>query len=1159
MAADRSNPPNEDLVGRASPGPAVRPRRPSMSSLVGREGDLDDLVDIVAGRPLVTLTGPGGVGKTRLAREVAERLAPALADGAALVDLSDLEDPSAVASAVAEELGLAVADGEVSAYPLLETALGSGPRLLVLDNCEHLVDAVSDLVGRLLSAAPGLRVLVTSCQPLRIPGELVWRVDPLPVPAPEAADSPAELLAVPSVRLFADRAQAANRHFRVDEANASDVAAICCRVDGLPLAIELAAAWIASLSAAEIAERLNRDLGILRSLPGAPARHETLRTVFARSYSLLSEQERAVFDRLGPFAGFSAEAAQAVCGPALEPEHTTDVVDVLAGLVDKSVVEVGHQHAGRARYRRLAPTRAFGWDLLERLPDADEVRRRHAQWFAALAEASLAEPGPKALREVEIEHDNFSSALSWAAREDAGLALRLFASLRPFWETGGRIGEGRRWAEVLLGPAARAGGADDPALLASAQETAGALALAVADHGPARHFLEAALAGFREGHDRVGTGRALAALGVLARHHGDLVQAEQILGAAAGMLRAQPPEAACLAELGHVTALSGREAEGERILLRALEMARERGDDIAAADALNDLGKLAVVRGSLEVAERHHEQALELQRQMHRLRAEARTLGQLGEIAWRRRQFDRARSLHEQALVVHRRLGDQRGLASSLTHLAFIEYQRGRPAASAALNRELLEVRRRIGDRRGEAMALAGLATAIWLGDPSDVEMEEARSLADEAVAIHRGTGDARGLAWALYCQAEIARDQGDTATARAAAGEGLEIYRRIGAPVWTTLGLHTLATLALADGRLAEARSLLTEATGLALALGVPMQQLRCVEVAAHLALAEGELAFSAVLYGAAEAGREALGRARRAQRAMTETDLDLLRRRLPEGRLTELAEEGRRLSVDQACAAALDAEIAPVGAGATPRAVDAPSQWSVRLLGDVAVEAAGKPVALRGRAPARLVKITALRRRVHADEMEELLWPDAPPGVGRRRLNNLLARLRRETGDLVVRRDDMLSLAPGAQLDVDAFMAAAEAALAAVGGGQPDAVALCRKAVGLYRGELLPADRYEDWAAAPRVRLARLHLDLLDALAEDAAASGRWGEAVQWFERGIETEPLDVGRYQRAARVMREQGWWHRARALALRARRVSDELNVELPADLAELLSL
>jgi DNA-binding SARP family transcriptional activator len=356
------------------------------------------------------------------------------------------------------------------------------------------------------------------------------------------------------------------------------------------------------------------------------------------------------------------------------------------------------------------------------------------------------------------------------------------------------------------------------------------------------------------------------------------------------------------------------------------------------------------------------------------------------------------------------------------------------------------------------------------------------------------------------------------------------------------------------------RAQALLAEATGLALAMGRRMQQVRCIELAARVACAGREYERAARLYGAAEAGRAMIdqGPPRSALRAVAQADLAGLRAALGPAALAGSWEEGRRLSIDQACALVLGArsavDDAPPGRAEGPK--PAPP-WRLRLLGDVIVEAHGRPVELRGRALAQVVTMAALRGPVPVDEVVDTLWPDAGPGLGRRRLNNVLARLRRNCGDLVVRREDALRLAPGTDLDVAAFEEAAGAALDAARSGKPDAGAMCLEAVVLYQGELLPGDRYEDWTVSRRVRLARLHLDLLDALAESAAAAGRPGEAVAWLERAIDAEPLDQARYRRAAEIMVDQGWRHRARALALRARRMTDELGVAIPSDLAALL--
>ena len=1140
---------------------------PRLTTLVGRDEEVGPLVDAVRTHALVTLTGPGGVGKTRLAVEVASRLGDELADGAGFVDLSGAEDPALVATEVATALGID-GDPHMPVAECLATALGPACMVLVLDNCEHLVAAVSELARDLVGSCAGLRVLATSRQALHVPGQLVWTVEPLGLPPPGGALDPSELAAAPAMRLFIDRARAVRRDFLLDSGNAEVVAGICRRVDGLPLAIELAASWVRALSPSEIEERLENDFGLLRARPGAPGRHETLGVVLDWSYRLLDPDERAVFDRLGAFAGgFTVEAAEAVCAGLRSRSAATavhadevDVVDVLARLVDKSLI-VATEIGGRIRYRRLATTRAYAASHLAALPDAGEVRGRHARWFLELAERRLATGAPSDRRSLDIEHDNFASALGWAVAADPELGLRLFVALRFFWESGARTPEGRRWAEAALEAAVPASGGT--ILRARAADSAAALAMAQGDYGATQTWLEEALAIFASHGDSAGGGRVLVGLGVLARYRGELDRAEELLSQALGSLEgpgAGPDHVTCLVELGQVAALRGREPEAEKALREALARSREVGDVTAAAEALSHLGKLAAVRGEVATARGYHEQALGLRREADHARGVARSLAYLGELAWRQDDFDTARSLYGEALGIQRRAGDQRGMAMSLTNLAYVANQVGRHREAGQTYREVLELRRRLGDPRGEAIALVGLATALWLDDPAPADLDEARSLVGQAVVLHRQTGNRRGLAWGLYCQAEISRDRGDHSTAEAAATESLEIYRSIGEPVLTNFAIYTLASLATEFAQLERARALLAECTGLALAMGRRLQELRCVELGARVACAGGEHERAARLYGAAQAGRALIdqGPPRPALRAIAAADLDRLSAALGPAALAASWEEGRRLSIDQACAAVLGAKLgaddAPDGQAETPKLA---APWRVRLLGDVVVEAHGRPFEIRGRAPGQVMKMAALRGPVPVDEVVDILWPDAGPGVGRRRLNNVLARLRRDCGDLVVRQEDALRLAPGTDLDVTVFAERADAALAAARSGKPEAGAMCRDAVVLYQGELLPADRYEDWTATLRVRLARLYLDLLDALAEDATTAGRPGEAVEWLERAIEAEPLDESRYRRAAAIMVHQGWRHRALALALRARRMGDELGITLSPDLVALL--
>jgi len=1076
-----------------------------------------------------------------------------MAGGAYLADLSDLEHGDVVPSAVAAALGIEVDVGaQVPVHTSLAAAIGTASLVLVLDNCELVVEAVSTLVNELLGSCVGLRVIATSREPLRIPGQVVWVLMPLELPLDQDLE-PSHLGSVPAVQLFVDRAREVRRGFDLDAGNAAAVAAICRSVEGIPLAIELAATWLRALSPIQIAEGIGSDLGLLRG-ESDPHEHQALRVVFDRSYALLEPDERAVFDRLGPFSGFTAEAVEAVCAaPGLD---STRLAELLARLADKSLIVVSEQ-AGRARYRCPATVRVFAVERCEVLPDAPEVSARHARWYLGLAEQTL-RPGAGVPESLEIEHENLTAALAWALESEPELALRLFVALRTFWESGNWLAEGFRWAEALLaGAGAVAPGAAPPALRAEAAEAAGAVAVALGHSAEARTWLEESLEAYRAEGDGAGAGRALVGLGTVARHRGELERSEELLKEARSSLESSSDRrsrASALIELGRVVALRGRELEADQLLRQALGLVREL-EDVAAANALNQLGMLAALRRDFDLARSYHEQALGILRRSERALGVARTLAHLGELAWRQLDFDGARSLLGEALGIQRRLGDLRGTATSLTNLAHIEYQKGRHTESAELYREVLDLRRQLGDRGGEATALAGLATALWLDEPTPAQLGKARSLADQAVAVGRQVGDRRGLAWALSCQAEIARDQGDAPTAEAAASESIEIYRTTGEPQLATLALYTLATVAIGKGELDHARPLVTQAAGMALAMGVPMQQLRCVELGARLACAEGQLGQAARLYGAAEAGRIALdqGVPRPSQRAIAAADLVRLRQGLASAAMESARDDGRRLAIDQACAAVL-------GTGeshAAPDALERGEFWQVQLLGDMVLSLDGAVFEPHGRALGQLVKLVALRQPVPVDEVVEVLWPDAPPGIGRQRLNNLLTRLRRVCTGLVVRQGETLRLSPDAEVDVVAFELRAAAALSAVRSGLPDAGAHCREAVVLYRGELLASDRYEDWTASRRVHLGRLYLELLDALSAEAHASGRFGEAIEWLERAIAAEPLDESRYQRAAAIMVGQGWRHRAQALALRARRMTDDLGVALPDDLARLL--
>jgi predicted ATPase/DNA-binding SARP family transcriptional activator len=434
------------------------------TTFVGREREKLEVKRHLARTSLLTLTGTGGCGKTRLALEVARDLVGAYPDGVWLVELAPLSDPTLLPQAVASTLGVREQPGR----PLLETledTLRPKKTLLVVDNCEHLVEAVAHLVDALLDSCPGLRVLATSRETLSAAGEVTWVVPSLAVPVmvPEArgASTPRELEAYESVRLFVERARQRDPSFVLSVSNAEAVSQVCWQLEGIPLAIELAAARMGMLSAAQLSERLEDSLKVLtRGERTADPRHQSLRATLEWSHELLSEAERVLFRRLSVFAGgWTLEAAEEVCsGEGIEEG---EVLDVLSELVERSLVvtETGHEEV--PRFRMLEPIRQYGRELLQESVTVEQLQERHAKYFLKLAERAESElMGNRPMAALEgmvSERGNLRAALSWAldanneedASERSELGLRLAAALGRFWDAQGP-GEGRRWLEKGL-------------------------------------------------------------------------------------------------------------------------------------------------------------------------------------------------------------------------------------------------------------------------------------------------------------------------------------------------------------------------------------------------------------------------------------------------------------------------------------------------------------------------------------------------------------------------------------------------------------------------------------------------------------------------------------------------------------------------------------
>ena len=707
--------------------------------LVGRGSELAQVVGLLrdGGARLVTLSGPGGSGKTRLALEAAAALAADAGWRAVFVPLAAIRDRELVLPAIARALELEVPRGRSEGEAVvLELAASPSPVLLLLDNFEQVVDAASR-IGELLSRCPRLAVLVTSRQVLRLYGEHDVPVPPLALPSLDRLPPVAELAAWPAIQLFCSRARAASPAFRLEEENARAVAELCTRLDGLPLALELAAAGSRLLSPAAMLARLGRRLelgaGRARDLP---ARQQTLRQTLDWSHQLLDTVGQTVLRRVAVFAGgFTLEAAEAVADPF--GTLVVEWVEALGTLVDQSLVRPAASSAdGEPRFEMLETIREYA---LERLaeggdePGAEEeaVRRAHAAYFLVLAEEggrSLAAGDDRGwLVRLEVEHDNFRTALAWlTARGDAGWGLRLANGLFRFWERGEHLAEGRRRLAALLAlPAAR----EHPPQRAKALFHGGVLASTQGDYATGIALQEASLDLHRELGDRWGEVVDLNALGI--QH----------------------------------TAL-GELATARRRLEESLVIWEELGDTLGHARSLSNLAHVARLQGDVTEARRLYRQATADFERIGDRSGHAWSLDYHGDLLREQGDLAAAAELYHAALAIFRALGERWGIASTLGDLGTVERLRGEVGRAAPLYREALEAFAELGHRRGIARLLGAFAClAVDQGQP-----ERALRLAGAADALRDRVGAAVATPDRAELERTLTRARRDLGPARATA-----------------------------------------------------------------------------------------------------------------------------------------------------------------------------------------------------------------------------------------------------------------------------------------------------------------------------------------------------------------------------------------------------
>lgn len=712
------------------------PQEPN--SFIGRERELGELRELMGTTRALTLCGAGGIGKTRLALRLIGEVADGFPDGARYVELGDLRQADLVVSRVASVIGVSEEPGR----PLLETladALRPRRLLLALDNCEHLIDACARLCQRLLASSPGLRLIATSREPLRVAAETVWQVPPLSFAPAGVPTAPGDPCTCEAIRLFAERAAASLPGFTVGPGNTAAVMALCRALDGIPLAIELAAARVRVLSIEQITARLADRFGLLTTGDRtAPPRHRTLRAAIDWSYGLLTPTEQVLLRRLSVFAGWSLEMAEQVCSDHQIPAQ--DMLDLIAALMDKSLVTVEREALGQARYRLLDTIREYAAAQLADAGESAVFRRRLRDYTLEVVERNhvigmaqipaLWQVRVDVFRRYDTDRENVWQVLSWCrADADAEAGLRICTGVRPCWVVRGAFAEGGEWLDSFLAldaPGVPAG-VSGAALVGRAQ-----LALS-SDPAAAGTWAGEGLALARAVGDGFWTAAALNLLSEIALHTGRAADAAARVGEALTVAQASGDrwnEGYALGIRAALAAGQGRLADAQQLAEASLSIMRAIDQQWGAARALLGLGDLARLRGEPGYARPRYLEALAILREIDARPEIARCLAGLGRVAMDLGATVQARQHLAESLRLSHATGTRIGVARGLEAFAALAVQEGRPELAVQLAAAASTLRETAGlPALPGARAEKYLAAARHLGETAVARLW-ARSLA---------------------------------------------------------------------------------------------------------------------------------------------------------------------------------------------------------------------------------------------------------------------------------------------------------------------------------------------------------------------------------------------------------------------------------------------
>jgi predicted ATPase/Tfp pilus assembly protein PilF len=688
-----------------------------VTQLIGRETKIEEAKSLISQSEirLLTFLGSGGIGKTRMAMRVGKDVIDNFADGVFYMSLETINDFDLVAFVIAQTLNIREFDGKPPVYALIEY-LKNKQMLLILDNFEHLISA-ADLVAELLKSSLSLKVLVTSRFPLNLTGEHQFTVPPLEFPKDHCNLEVNDAMEFSSIALFVQRAQSVKADFTLTDNNAPIVAEICSQLDGLPLAIEIAAARIKIFSPEEMLPRIKQSrLNFLTSgLRDLPSRQQTVRATIAWSYDLLDATEKELFRRLAVFAGgFTLETAESVCNQKMNEGRS--IINGVSSLLDKSLLQRDVKSEEDSRFKMLVTIREYGIELLTSSGEIEKVRESYADFFLSMTE--IAEPQLKGrnqaqwFQRLEQEHDNLRAVLGWS--RDTGnfsVGLRLTAASMRFWEVHGYLTEGRQWIEELLKNAEN--GEVPSSICAKASNVAGILARNSSDYGEAIEHLNNGLSLFREESDKLGMACSLNYLGLIACDQNRYHDAEKLLQKALVLYRNQPDKhgiAATLKHLGVLRLSQGKYNQAADFLNKSIKISRELGDVLGLASSINNFGIIALDNSDYVQATESFVESQKLFQELKDKLGVGASFMNFGEIAQHNGDFDQAKTLYLQALSLFREVGGKREEATALNKLAHILCLHGDYQQAFRLDCEGIELRLNAGEKASIAYSLEGFA-----------------------------------------------------------------------------------------------------------------------------------------------------------------------------------------------------------------------------------------------------------------------------------------------------------------------------------------------------------------------------------------------------------------------------------------------------------------